>query len=65
MKDDYGYFGKGLTGYVQYMRAHDRIYGGGSGGDGSGGKGSGGGWVRALLIFLILYVLYLFGEACG
>lgn len=60
MKDDYGYFGKGLTGYVQYTRAHDRIYGRG------GGEGSGGGWGRVFLILFILNLLYiLFGEACG
>lgn len=64
MNDDYGYFGKGLTGYVHYTEAHKRIYGGGGGG--GGGKGSGGGWVRIFLILFILNLLYLlFGGSCG
>ena len=29
MKDDYGYFGKGTTGYVHYMEAFQRNNGGG------------------------------------
>ena len=28
MKDDYGYFGKGTTGYVHYMEAFNRNNGG-------------------------------------
>ena len=32
MSDDYGYFGKGTTGYVQYMEAYNRSHGGGGGG---------------------------------
>lgn len=31
---DYGYFGKGDTGYAQYMTAFNRNFGGSSGGDG-------------------------------
>ena len=31
--DDYGYFGKGDTGYAQYMTAFNRNFGGSSGGD--------------------------------
>lgn len=63
MNDDYGYFGRGLTGYVHYTEALKDIHGGGGGG---GGKGSGGGWTRVFLILLILNVLYiLFGEACN
>lgn len=38
--DDYGYFGKGSTGYAQYMTAFNRNFGGSSGG---GGNHSGGG----------------------
>ena len=37
---DYGYFGKGDTGYAQYMTAFNRNFGGSSGG-GGGGDGSG------------------------
>ena len=42
---DYGYFGKGDTGYAQYMTAFNRNFGGSSGGGGGGhnnGGGSGG-----------------------
>ena len=35
---DYGYFGKGDTGYAQYMTAFNRNFGGSSGGGGGGGK---------------------------
>ena len=31
---DYGYFGKGDTGYAQYMTAFNRNFGGSSGGGG-------------------------------
>ena len=33
---DYGYFGKGDTGYAQYMTAVNRNFGGSSGGGGGG-----------------------------
>ena len=33
---DYGYFGKGDTGYAQYMTAFNRNFGGSSGGSGCG-----------------------------
>ena len=33
---DYGYFGKGDTGYAQYMTAFNRNFGGSSGGCGCG-----------------------------
>ena len=36
---DYGYFGKGDTGYAQYMTAFNRNFGGSSGGGGGGGGG--------------------------
>ena len=32
---DYGYFGKGDTGYAQYMTAFNRNFGGSSGGGGT------------------------------
>ena len=38
---DYGYFGKGDTGYAQYMTAFNRNFGGSSGG-GGGGHNNGG-----------------------
>ena len=45
---DYGYFGKGDTGYAQYMTVFNRNFGGSSGGGnnnngGGGGDGSGAG----------------------
>ena len=44
---DYGYFGKGDTGYAQYMTAFNRNFGGSSGG-GGGGDGSGCGCLIAI-----------------
>ena len=38
---DYGYFGKGSTGYAQYMTAFNRNFGGSSGGGGGDGSGCG------------------------
>ena len=38
---DYGYFGKGNTGYAQYMTAFNRNFGGSSGGGGGGGGAAG------------------------
>ncbi len=64
MNDDYGYFGKGLTGYTHYTEALKHMDGGGGGG-GGGGKRSGGGWGRVFLILLAVYVLLgLIGESC-
>ena len=40
---DYGYFGKGDTGYAQYMTAFNRNFGGSSGGGGGGSHNNGGG----------------------
>ena len=40
---DYGYFGKGDTGYAQYMTAFNRNFGGSSGGGGGGNHNNGGG----------------------
>ena len=45
---DYGYFGKGDTGYAQYMTAFNRNFGGSSGGGGGGNNGGGGGGLRLL-----------------
>ena len=44
MDDDYGYFGKGITGYVHYNEATKR----GSG----GGRGSGSGCLTLILTVL-------------
>ena len=40
---DYGYFGKGDTGYAQYMTAFNRNFGSSSGGGGGGGNHNNGG----------------------
>ena len=53
---DYGYFGKGDTGYAQYMTAFNRNFGGSSGG-GSGGDGSGCGCLIAIAVVVVLVLL--------
>ena len=60
---DYGYFGKGDTGYAQYMTAFNRNFGGSSGG-GGGGDGSGSG-CGCLIAIAVVVVLVLIGEADG
>ncbi len=50
---DYGYFGKGDTGYAQYMTAFNRNFGGSSGG-GGGGDGSGCGGLIAIAVVVVL-----------
>ena len=67
---DYGYFGKGDTGYAQYMTAFNRNFGGSSGGGGGGhnngggggGDGSGCGCLIAIAVFGDR-VFYNFGES--
>ena len=49
---DYGYFGKGDTGYAQYMTAFNRNFGGSSGG--GGGDGSGCGCLIAIAVVVVL-----------
>ena len=57
---DYGYFGKGDTGYAQYMTAFNRNFGGSSGGGGgSGGDGSGCGCLIAIAVVVVLVLLTL------
>ena len=53
---DYGYFGKGDTGYAQYMTAFNRNFGGSSGG-GGGGDGSGCGCLIAIAVVVVLVLL--------
>ncbi|MFR8884335.1 HFLK protein [Faecalibacterium sp.] len=53
--DDYGYFGKGDTGYAQYMTAFNRNFGGSSGG--GGGDGSGCGCLIAIAVVVVLVLL--------
>ena len=64
---DYGYFGKGSTGYAQYMTAFNRNFGGSSGGGGGGGNhnnggggggdGSGSGCLIAIVAVVVLVLL--------
>ena len=53
---DYGYFGKGDTGYAQYMTAFNRNFGGSSGG-GGGGDGSGSGCLIAIAVVVVLVLI--------
>ena len=53
---DYGYFGKGDTGYAQYVTAFNRNFGGSSGG-GGGGDGSGCGCLIAIAVVVVLVLL--------
>ena len=53
---DYGYFGKGDTGYAQYMTAFNRNFGGSSGG-GGGGDGSGCGGLIAIAVVVVLVLI--------
>ena len=54
---DYGYFGKGDTGYAQYMTAFNRNFGGSSGGSGNHNKGGGGGDGSGCLIAIAVVVV--------
>ncbi|MDU8666271.1 HFLK protein [Faecalibacterium prausnitzii] len=50
---DYGYFGKGDTGYAQYMTAFNRNFGGSS--------GSGCGCLIAIAVVVVLILIILGG----
>lgn len=50
---DYGYFGKGDTGYAQYMTAFNRNFGGSSG----GGGGDGSGCLIAIAVVVVLVLI--------
>ena len=55
---DYGYFGKGDTGYAQYMTAFNRNFGDSSGGGGGGGgDGSGCGCLIAIAVVVVLVLI--------
>ena len=58
---DYGYFGKGDTGYAQYMSGFSRNFGGSSGGGGGGGDGSGCGCLIAIAVVVVLILIVLDG----
>ena len=48
---DYGYFGKGDTGYAQYMTAFNRNFGG------SSGSGCGCGCLIAIAVVVVLVLI--------
>ena len=56
---DYGYFGKGDTGYAQYMTAFNRNFGGsfGGGGGGNHNNGSGCGCLIAIAVVVVLVLI--------
>ena len=54
---DYGYFGKGDTGYAQYMTAFNRNFGGSSGGGGGGNHNNGGLIAIAVVVVLVLIAM--------
>lgn len=62
MPNDYGYFGKGSTGYVHYQQTFNRCFGSGSGGGGGGrkpsnnnnGSGNNDGCLTLIAIFLVV-----------
>ena len=55
---DYGYFGKGSTGYAQYMTAFNHNFGGSSGG---GGGGDGSGCLIAIAVVVVLVLIAMGG----
>ena len=55
---DYGCFGKGSTGYAQYMTAFNRNFGGSSGG---GGGGDGSGCLIAIAVVVVLVLIAMGG----
>ena len=54
---DYGYFGKGDTGYAQYMTAFNRNFGGSSGGGGNHNNGGGCGCLIAIAVVVVLVLI--------
>ncbi len=60
MPDDFGFYGKGIDGYVHYNQAVDESFkkGGGGGGPRRSGAGSGKGILIAIsVIIIILWVI--------
>ena len=55
---DYGCFGKGATGYAQYMTAFNHNFGGSSGG---GGGGDGSGCLIAIAVVVVLVLIAMGG----
>lgn len=71
MPNDYGYFGKGSTGYAHYQQTFNRCFGSGSGGGGhrppnnnnnnnnNGGGGDNGGCLTAIGITIVACAVVL------
>lgn len=71
MPNDYGYFGKGSTGYAHYQQTFNRCFGSGSGGGGhrppnnnnnnnnNGGGGDNGGCLTAIGITVVACAVIL------
>lgn len=70
MPNDYGYFGKGSTGYAHYQQTFNRCFGSGSGGGGhrppnnnnnnnNGGGGDNGGCLTAIGITVVVCAVVL------
>ena len=58
MADDYGYFGKGTTGYALYMQTVNGTRGsGGSGGGGNNGGDGDGCSTGCLLVVVVILIL--------
>lgn len=55
MSDDYGYFGKGITGYAHYTQAVKNSSGGGGGNRNSGGCLS----VIMIIVLIVLAVCWI------
>ena len=57
--EDYGYFGKGLTGYAHYMEALKDSGSGGGGRRGKSGCGSG------LVVMMVIGIIELIAASCS
>jgi len=63
---DFGYFGRGSTGYAHYMQAHNRSHGSGGGGGGNRGSGGSDNWLAMIGgIFLCWLLAAGCNAGCG
>jgi hypothetical protein len=54
MPKDFGFYGKGIDGYVHYKQSYEEINKNGGGGGGSPGNGGKGKWGLVILAALVL-----------
>ena len=54
MPKDYGYFGKGSSGYAHYQQTFNSCFGSGSGGGGGDGSGC---FIAILVVIVVLALL--------